>query len=294
MDKIIYIRKQFLPMERDFPFFIHKWVHTPSDKGLHYMHNRDFWKIVYVVSGTGRFDINGQNYRIDAGSVLFVRPNDLTNYEISSPRMHIYNACFLPEFVADRLKSLENNCQFFSIFNSDFVMSPELTRIFYLQDSAKSLHKLFRALLAEYRSNQVNRVEIIRAMMIELLIKLQRMGIRNFLGDKYTNMVLMVRDYIERNFAENFDFSQLAKHVDMSRSRLCTVFKNATGHCISEELLTRRLNEAHKRLRTTTQPISEICFQCGFNDISYFYRKFHERFNTTPRVLQLNFSIQIS
>jgi len=288
MERILYIRKRYLPMDHDFPFVIRRWVHQPSDSGLHFLHCRDFWKIVYVISGTGKLDINGKSYEIEAGSVLFVRPDDETNYRIDSSRLEIYNLCFLPELIASRLDFLKNDYRFFSIFSDDFSMSSELARIFYIQDSAKSLHGLFRSLLAEYRGDAVNREELIRAMMIELLIRLQRLGIRTFLGDKETNVVWMVRNYIDCNFAGKVELNALTKRVGLSRSRLCAVFRKVTGHCISDELSLRRLREAAKLLTTTTLPVAQICFRCGFNDVSLFYRHFHRRFHTTPLLFRRN------
>ncbi|MBN2643682.1 MAG: AraC family transcriptional regulator [Victivallales bacterium] len=282
------MRRSLLPMEQDFPFFIHKWIHRPSDKSLRSLHCRDFWKIVYVIFGSADLDINGKRYAIESGSVLFVHPNDVTNYCICSEEMRIYNLCFMPDFIADRLRYLDNSHNFFSIFAHDFVMNPDLARIFYIQSAPASIHRLFRAFYAEYRANQINREEIIRAMLFELLIRLQRLGLKNYLGNKHANAVLVVRDYISNNFTGNINLGDLAKHVGMSRSRLCTVFKSATGHCISEELLTFRLNQAQEMLAKTSIPISDVCFQCGFNDVSYFYRKFHEHFNTTPRMFRQN------
>eukprot|EP00831_Metopus_contortus_P048261 TRINITY_DN3924_c0_g1_i2.p1 TRINITY_DN3924_c0_g1~~TRINITY_DN3924_c0_g1_i2.p1 ORF type:complete len:121 (-),score=39.90 TRINITY_DN3924_c0_g1_i2:4-366(-) len=67
---------------------------------------------------------------------------------------------FMPDFIADRLRYLDNSHNFFSIFAHDFVMNPDLARIFYIHNSPRSLHRLFRAFHAEYRANQINREEI--------------------------------------------------------------------------------------------------------------------------------------
>lgn len=273
-------------MERDIPFFIHKWVHHPSDKGLRFLHCRDFWKIVYVVSGSGELNINGRNHKIEPASVLFIHPNDITNYCVNSPKLILYNACFMPKFFVGEEQYFDHKHQFFSIFSPDFKMSHDLADIFYLHDSGQSLHHLFRSLLAEYRGNNVNRKSLIKAMMIELLIRLQRLGLKHFVDNKRANIVLMVRDYIARNRG-NINYPELCKLVGLSQSRLCTVFKAATGHCISFELLEQRLHEAEKLLSTTSIKVSEICFQCGFNDLSYFHRKFKEKFGLTPRQLRL-------
>lgn len=275
-------------MDQDFPFFIHQWFHRPSDKSLHALHHRDFWKIVYVISGSADLNINGKNYDIGPGSILFIHPNDMTNYRINSEQMRIYNLCFLPSLIADRLQHLDNLHDFFSILSRDFIIAPELSRIFYIQDSRKSMYTFFRTILTEYRANHPNREEMLRTLLIELLIRLHRLGLKNFLGNKHANVILKIRDYINRNFNQNIDHRELAEYVGLSQSRLCTIFKQNTGHRISDEILERRLSEADRLLRESSIPISELCFQSGFNDVSHFYREFHKRFGTTPKFVRVN------
>lgn len=42
---------------------------------------------------------------------------------------------------------------------------------------------------------------------------------------------------------------------------------------------------------TPLRSISEICYAVGFNDLSYFYRKFREEFGCVPGELRRNFSL---
>jgi AraC-like DNA-binding protein len=49
--------------------------------------------------------------------------------------------------------------------------------------------------------------------------------------------------------------------------------------------VSERLAQAHAKLiniRTATQSIAEIALDCGFNDISYFNRRFRARYRATP------------
>jgi AraC-like DNA-binding protein len=43
-----------------------------------------------------------------------------------------------------------------------------------------------------------------------------------------------------------------------------------------------RLGKAARLLAMTTKRISDIAFECGFNDLSYFNRSFRRRFGLTP------------
>jgi AraC-like DNA-binding protein len=52
-------------------------------------------------------------------------------------------------------------------------------------------------------------------------------------------------------------------------------------------LLNRRLELAHARLSArkgeqAAEGVTAVAFDCGFNDLSYFYREFRKKYGTTP------------
>ncbi|MGH2559654.1 MAG: helix-turn-helix domain-containing protein, partial [Thermomicrobiales bacterium] len=49
-----------------------------------------------------------------------------------------------------------------------------------------------------------------------------------------------------------------------------------------------RLERAALLLRTTTQEITEIAAECGFDSLSYFYRLFGRRFGASPRAFRVH------
>ncbi len=50
-----------------------------------------------------------------------------------------------------------------------------------------------------------------------------------------------------------------------------------------EYLISYRLNEAKKLLRSSELPITEICYECGFSDSSYFGKAFRKAYGLSPR-----------
>lgn len=63
----------------------------------------------------------------------------------------------------------------------------------------------------------------------------------------------------------------------------------ANGTTFSDELTRLRLDLAHRRLtdpRLFGRSIADIVFDCGFNDLSTFYRAFRARYDCTPRDLR--------
>ncbi|MFR2510835.1 MAG: helix-turn-helix domain-containing protein [Lachnospira eligens] len=61
------------------------------------------------------------------------------------------------------------------------------------------------------------------------------------------------------------------------------VFKNCTGTSFVTYLNDYRLIIAARILKTTTHPVIIVASDCGFDNISYFNRKFKEKYGVSPR-----------
>jgi AraC-like DNA-binding protein len=60
----------------------------------------------------------------------------------------------------------------------------------------------------------------------------------------------------------------------MNRSAFCSFFKRQTGKTYFTYLNEMRIEEASRLLKEGGMSVSDVCFACGFNDISYFSRTF--------------------
>jgi AraC-like DNA-binding protein len=68
----------------------------------------------------------------------------------------------------------------------------------------------------------------------------------------------------------------------MSKSTLIRRLKSLTDKSPVEILSEYRLNKAKKRLENSSESVSEVTYQVGFNDPLYFSRKFKEAFGISP------------
>jgi len=67
-------------------------------------------------------------------------------------------------------------------------------------------------------------------------------------------------------------------------------FKQRTGISFIDNLLEVRLGHASRQLIDTTKSISEIAYNCGFNNISNFNRLFKKKKNCTPKEFRENYN----
>jgi AraC-like DNA-binding protein len=92
-----------------------------------------------------------------------------------------------------------------------------------------------------------------------------------------------VYDYLNKNFNKQIALIEMARIVDMSEAAFARFIKKRTGMSFVNILNEIRVGHASKILIDSTNTISEIAYQCGFNNLSYFNRIFKEKKVVGPK-----------
>ncbi len=87
---------------------------------------------------------------------------------------------------------------------------------------------------------------------------------------------------LEENFRRAEGVPFYAGKMNMSERNLNLICKNNFQKSVSEIIETRKLIEAKNLLLHTNKSISEIGFELGYNEKSYFTRVFHAKMDITP------------
>lgn len=87
---------------------------------------------------------------------------------------------------------------------------------------------------------------------------------------------------------DNSEFSVIMfqTEIGMSRSQLHRKLKALTDQSASKFIRTIRLQQAAHYFRTNGYNVSEVAYQCGFNNLSYFALCFKEKYGLTPTEYQ--------
>ena len=101
--------------------------------------------------------------------------------------------------------------------------------------------------------------------------------------------VLKVKNYIAKNYTEEIRLNTLADIAGMSPSAFSRFFKLRTGRNLSDYIIEQRLGYASRMLVDTSNSIAEICYACGFNNLSNFNRIFKKKKNWSPTEFRENY-----
>jgi AraC-like DNA-binding protein len=101
--------------------------------------------------------------------------------------------------------------------------------------------------------------------------------------------VRRIYEHINQHYREEIRLEDLARIVGMTPVALSRFFKLSTGKTVSDHIIDIRLGNATRLLVDTTNSIGEICYDCGFNNVSNFNRIFKKRKDCSPKEFRENY-----
>ena len=156
---------------------------------------------------------------------------------------------------------------------------------------ASQIRGLFRRVLFEQALSRPAGAAMITGLTLELLAILARVTGRDELdtlapATESTEMRARVENYaadLERRFFEDTSLDHVAMSLGMSRRRFTQLFRLVTGCSWLEKVQQLRINHAQKLLTETDRSVAAVAFECGYEDLSSFYRAFKRQTKVSPQ-----------
>ena len=106
-------------------------------------------------------------------------------------------------------------------------------------------------------------------------------------GRKYdTEIMAGVLSYIEGHYKEG-KLSELAEEMKVNIYWLSREIKKKSGKTYKELLQERKMKQAVYLLTSSALPVTDIIESVGYDNTSYFYRKFKEKYGMSPKEYRL-------
>ncbi len=86
----------------------------------------------------------------------------------------------------------------------------------------------------------------------------------------------IIYKHINSNFKDHISLDEIADKVSMTVPAFCRYFKKATGKTFTKLVNEYRVVHATKLLSESQMTITDVCFECGFNNFSHFNKLFNE------------------
>jgi AraC family cel operon transcriptional repressor len=233
------------------------------------VHRHDFLEVFWIMEGNGVHRINGQEMPARPGSLTFIRARDChTFYAPSKTPLKIANVAFRPG-VWNYLR-----WRYFPKNPDLFADKPALP----LERALKPLESGRLMEAARELSDPKRSRYAIEKFLVNFAVAAQESG-PGWLPDWLKTAVARLAEPVHFR-AGTKALAQLAgrspEHVAREVQRYF--------HCTPTDLVNGvRLQEAAQALSTTSTPILDVSLDCGFGNLSYFYKLFHARYGISPR-----------
>lgn len=105
--------------------------------------------------------------------------------------------------------------------------------------------------------------------------------VENQYNKKDQERIKRLYQFIDENYQRKIDLQEVANMSNLSEAAFCRYFKKMTRVTFTEFLNHYRVNQA-KNLLLLDKNVTETCFDCGFESMSYFNRTFKKLTGENP------------
>lgn len=275
--------------------------YTPSlPRRARIMEQRGMIEMLYVVSGEMRLKIGEHSLTLRKGE--FFLPNQYTEESWDALGEDDIAVCFVmkPHFLEDTCVKLKSNTILSEFFLKN--LRQDVNRHQFLHFTAVddiAVHNIAETLISDAfpyldDTNIACGSSPDPALAGELMFLLFMVLSRN-LGSlsensptTYTEILRQtIEDYIAREYT-NASLKELSALVHQSESTLSRQVKEIFGINFKDLLLQKRFERALIMLEETDLPVADIAHSVGYENTSFFYRRFKQLYGISPRLYRQN------
>lgn len=284
MSKYCVSEDNSIQMEEMNPTFLFTWKGTRTAAGEAY-HCHDTAELAFVLSGTGKYHIEGQVYDVGEGDLLFFKPG-VHHQALYVPDTEMPATEFFVGFCDVRLPGREPG------------EVPMPGGGYILHTAGELRQKIFRicsSMEAESALCWPGRYHMLKAYLTQLLLLILREQspppqVRkgysfDSVNKKY--VVEQIVSYFEDHYSEKISLDTIAENMYLSPFYISKIFKSETGDTPIRHLIGIRLERARELLLEEQEmSIQKVAAAVGYDDAYHFSKLFKKYYGKSPSQLR--------
>lgn len=250
-------------------------------------HSHNYVEIIYMCSGSQRHIINDSTEIIlKNGEILLLNQHASHQTDITGIDDIAINLIVLPQFFNTAIEMIgsDNKISQF-LFSGLTGKGHEISYMHFNVSDVLPVQNLMENLIWSVVNRQPNRRNINQITMGLLFLQLLGLTDRLITGEADTvadTVVMSAMTEIEQNYP-NASLNNVAKRCNVSAAYVSSTVKDMTGKTFKEHLMEKRLTKAASLLKSTALSVSDIIVMVGYENTSYFYRIFTEKYGMSPK-----------
>ena len=238
-------------------------------------HTHNYYEFFLMIKGKSTHIVNSCKQNLTSGYLLFIRDFDVHDYiKTSEEEFDFINLAFTKEIMEECLDYLGDE------FDKNMLFSPKTPPYIIVTEHEKD--KLF------YEMSEFINVEDKKAVRLKLkvfLVNILSSYFQNYSKSEETVPLWLEMSYEKMKKPQNF-IKGVERMYEMSgktREHLSRSLKKYYNITPTEYVNELRLNYSANMLLSSNLSVAEVCFECGFENISWFYQLFTKKFKMSPK-----------
>ncbi len=251
------------------------------------IHSHEFIELVYIQHGEVLQTIDGVEYKVEAGDMIFIAPG--ASHSFTSENKFCHVEIFLsPNIVEDGVIATSHALALLAISVFDDIRKDQNGgKITFRGEERRDIEYLLDVMLREYNEKRDFYASVIGNYLNILLTKMLR---RTVVAEEISEDIWQsLKDYIDNNPNEQMSLTSLAKKCFYNPSYFSRVFKQKFGSSPTEYIRSRRIEMSMSLLRDTDMSVEEIMEGVGFSDRSAFYHAFSKKAGIPPAEYRMKY-----
>jgi AraC family transcriptional activator of pobA len=238
----------------------------------------DYYRLSLSIKGEYSRHINQYDYNISGHTLQLVHPGDIHSFEYTSSSLE-YILLFEKDFFEDNIKELiefhKKDYQYIKLDGSKY----------------KKILKLFELINLEYKTREVNYIEISKNILSQILyfLKREKLSIpKEIIINRAQQIKNDFLSLVEEYFQEKKSVQEYADLLEITPKYLSEIIKNIMGKSALYFIHKRILKEIQYLLWYSNKSIKQIASLLNFQNSSELGRFFKRYEKISPKNYRLN------
>jgi len=234
----------------------------------------EYNRLCTIVQGEKHISINGDSkFTYDTNQFILMPPNSNIHMDINIP-----TKALVFELNDDLLKSVSEKVSVDYGVNYNSIIEDKFIRNELTHEIDTCLNKI-TYIISEHNKNEEFLLDLCAQELVYNLLQIK--GTQHILNFERSNPVYKAIKYMHDNLETPLSIKQISSELSMSEPSFCQYFKKVTGIAPKEYLTELKLLKAKDMIKHTS--ITNVAFDLGYENISYFISIFKNKYGMTPK-----------
>ena len=229
-----------------------------------------------IYSPTQKMEAKGKE------SILMKCGNYIASFKDVSPTAKFRSVVFHLDPESIKVAFDDKNLDFLRVDRSKVARDPALK-----MPQNDLLDNFVTSMMPYFNNPDLAKEELLLLKLKELVYILSDFGknplVNQILGTLYSPEEIAFDEIISANLYHNLSIAELGHLTARSESSFKRDFKKWYNESPAKYFKTKRLEKAAELLKKSIVPVSEIAWECGFENPAHFSASFHNHYGKSPK-----------